>query len=144
MAGVVVVVAAAVVACLFAGSMAACSGPAAEAVSFWSGFDLAVPPSRLFGPLHPGDAQEGQDDECKDFNCNILSHGMIFFWNNEVCRVAVPEIGLKIGKDYSFFLFLDTRKKQRKSRLKIISGLFFYCWPTQYNSSSSVLLKQYC
>jgi hypothetical protein len=43
---------------------------------------------------------------------------MIFFWNNEVCRVAVPEIGLKIGKDYSFFLFLTQERNKESQGLR--------------------------
>ncbi len=59
--GVVTLVAAAVVvaaaAGLFAGSVAACSGPAAEAVSFWSGCDLAVPAVAALRAVAPGDAE---------------------------------------------------------------------------------------
>jgi hypothetical protein len=54
----------------------------------------------------PGNAEEDQGDECKDFNCNILSHGMLIFWNNKVCRVTGPDIGLKIGKDFFFDIII--------------------------------------
>jgi hypothetical protein len=44
-----------------------------------------------------------------------------------------------------YFLFLDKKKvTKEKSRLQIILGLLFFSLPTQYNSSSFVLLKQYC
>jgi hypothetical protein len=44
-----------------------------------------------------------------------------------------------------YFLCLDTKKVTKvKSRLQIILGLLFLFLPTQYNSSSLVLLKQYC
>jgi hypothetical protein len=43
------------------------------------------------------------------------------------------------------FLCLDAKKgTKEKSRLQIILGLLFFSLPTQYNSSSFVLLKQYC
>ena len=44
-----------------------------------------------------------------------------------------------------YFLCLDTKKVTKEnSRLQIILGLLFLSLPTQYNSSSCVLLKQYC
>ena len=43
------------------------------------------------------------------------------------------------------FLFLDKKKvTKEKSRLQRIFGLLFFSLPAQYNSSSFVLLKQYC
>jgi hypothetical protein len=45
----------------------------------------------------------------------------------------------------NYFLLLDQKKViKEKSRLQIILGLLFFGSPTQYNSSSCVLLKQYC
>src|SRR5664280_2304551 len=44
-----------------------------------------------------------------------------------------------------YFLCLETKKVTKvNSRLQIILGLLFLSLPTQYNSSSFVLLKQYC
>jgi hypothetical protein len=43
------------------------------------------------------------------------------------------------------FLCLKTKKVTKEnSRLQIILGLLFFSLPAQYNSSSFVLLKQYC
>jgi len=43
------------------------------------------------------------------------------------------------------FLFLDKKKvTKEKSRPQRILGLLFFGLPAQYNSSSFVLLKQYC
>jgi hypothetical protein len=50
-----------------------------------------------------------------------------------------------VAPDPSYFLFLDKKKvTKEKSSLQIIFGLLLFGLPTQYNSSSFVLLKQYC
>jgi hypothetical protein len=54
------------------------------------------------------------------------------------------ELMKKRLRDY-YFLCLDAKKViKEKSRLQIILGLLFFSLPAQYNSSSFVLLKQYC
>jgi len=50
-----------------------------------------------------------------------------------------------LAKEPCYFLCLDAKKvTKERSRLQIILGLLFFSLPTQYNSSSFVLLKQYC
>jgi len=49
------------------------------------------------------------------------------------------------ARNQCYFLCLETNKVTKEnSRLQIILGLLFFRLPTQYNSSSFVLLKQYC
>jgi hypothetical protein len=50
-----------------------------------------------------------------------------------------------VAPNPSYFLYLDIKKvTKERSRLQIILGLLFFVLPTQYNSSSFVLLRQYC
>ncbi len=50
-----------------------------------------------------------------------------------------------VAPNPSYFLCLETKKVTKEnSRLQIILGLLFFSLPTQYNSSSCVLLRQYC